>query len=267
MPELSNALTSSNPAEPEAMPAMSFLEHLEELRKRLFYSIGAVLIGFAACWTYHERIFAIMQQPIMTALHRNGLNDRLVYLNPTEPFNLYLKITLLAGLFVASPFVLYQVWMFISPGLYRKEKRYVVPFMFSTIALFVGGGYFGYKLVYPMALDFLVGFGKQFQPMITIREYTDLFLTVILSLGAIFEMPILIFFLALMGVVSPGWMWRNLRYSVLGIFIVAAIITPTSDIMNMCILAAPMIGLYVASIGVAWLVHPVNRQERAARKG
>jgi sec-independent protein translocase protein TatC len=103
--------------------------------------------------------------------------------------------------------------------------------------------------------------------MITIREYTDLFLTVILSLGAIFEMPILIFFLALMGVVSPGWMWRNLRYSVLGIFIVAAIITPTSDIMNMCILAAPMIGLYVASIGVAWLVHPVNRQERAARKG
>jgi sec-independent protein translocase protein TatC len=157
--------------------------------------------------------------------------------------------------------------MFISPGLYRKEKRYVVPFMFSTIALFVGGGYFGYKLVYPMALDFLVGFGKQFQPMITIREYTDLFLTVILSLGAIFEMPILIFFLALMGVVSPGWMWRNLRYSVLGIFIVAAIITPTSDILNMCILAAPMIGLYVASIGVAWLVHPVNREERAARKG
>jgi sec-independent protein translocase protein TatC len=249
------------------MPAMSFLEHLEELRKRLFYSIIAVLVGFGACWTYHEKIFAIMQQPIMTALHKNGLTDRLVYLNPTEPFNLYLKITLMVGLFVSSPFVLYQLWMFISPGLYRKEKRYVVPFMISTIALFVGGGYFGYKLVYPLALDFLVGFGKQFQPMITIREYTDLFLTVILSLGAIFEMPVLIFFLALMGVVSPGWMWKNLRYAILAIFVIAAIITPTSDILNMCILAAPMIGLYMISIGVAWLVHPDNRNARATRKG
>jgi sec-independent protein translocase protein TatC len=208
-----------------------------------------------------------MQQPIMTALHKNGLTDRLVYLNPTEPFNLYLKITLMVGLFVSSPFVLYQLWMFISPGLYRKEKRYVVPFMISTIALFVGGGYFGYKLVYPLALDFLVGFGKQFQPMITIREYTDLFLTVILSLGAIFEMPVLIFFLALMGVVSPGWMWKNLRYAILAIFVLAAIITPTSDILNMCILAAPMIGLYMISIGVAWLVHPDNRNARATRKG
>jgi sec-independent protein translocase protein TatC len=267
MSEITAELPSADDAAPDSMPAMSFLEHLEELRKRLFYSIIAVLVGFGACWTYHEKIFAIMQQPIMTALHKNGLTDRLVYLNPTEPFNLYLKITLMVGLFVSSPFVLYQLWMFISPGLYRKEKRYVVPFMISTIALFVGGGYFGYKLVYPLALDFLVGFGKQFQPMITIREYTDLFLTVILSLGAIFEMPVLIFFLALMGVVSPGWMWKNLRYAILAIFVIAAIITPTSDILNMCILAAPMIGLYMISIGVAWLVHPDNRNARATRKG
>jgi sec-independent protein translocase protein TatC len=267
MSEVTAELPSADDAAQDSMPAMSFLEHLEELRKRLFYSIIAVLVGFGACWTYHEKIFAIMQQPIMTALHKNGLTDRLVYLNPTEPFNLYLKITLMVGLFVSSPFVLYQLWMFISPGLYRKEKRYVVPFMISTIALFVGGGYFGYKLVYPLALDFLVGFGKQFQPMITIREYTDLFLTVILSLGAIFEMPVLIFFLALMGVVSPGWMWKNLRYAILAIFVIAAIITPTSDILNMCILAAPMIGLYMISIGVAWLVHPDNRNARATRKG
>jgi sec-independent protein translocase protein TatC len=267
MSEITAELPSADDAAQDSMPAMSFLEHLEELRKRLFYSIIAVLVGFGACWTYHEKIFAIMQQPIMTALHKNGLTDRLVYLNPTEPFNLYLKITLMVGLFVSSPFVLYQLWMFISPGLYRKEKRYVVPFMISTIALFVGGGYFGYKLVYPLALDFLVGFGKQFQPMITIREYTDLFLTVILSLGAIFEMPVLIFFLALMGVVSPGWMWKNLRYAILAIFVIAAIITPTSDILNMCILAAPMIGLYMISIGVAWLVHPDSRNARATRKG
>ena len=140
---------------------MSFLDHLEELRKRIIYSLIAVAVGFFACWGYAERIFGIMQRPIMDALHRNGMPEKLVYLNPTEPFNLYLKIGALAGLFVASPVVLFQVWLFISPGLYRKEKRYVFPFMFSTVALFLAGGYFGFKLVYPQALDFLIGYGKQ----------------------------------------------------------------------------------------------------------
>jgi sec-independent protein translocase protein TatC len=156
--------------------------------------------------------------------------------------------------------------MFISPGLYRNERSYVVPFMFSTVLLFVGGGYFGYRLVYPQALEFLIGYGKQFQPMITIGEYTDLFMTIILGLGAVFELPILVFFLALMGVVSAGWMWHNLRYSILGIFTIAAILTPTTDIMNMCIFAAPMVALYVLSIGIAFLVHPKQRRARAAKK-
>lgn len=249
------------------MPAMSFLEHLEELRRRIIYCIVAVAVGFFACWGYADNIFSLMERPIMEALRRNGMAEKLVYLNPTEPFNLYLKIGALAGLFVASPFVLYQVWMFISPGLYRREKRYVFPFMFSTVGLFVAGGYFGYKLVYPAALDFLIGYGKQFQPMITIHEYTDLFLTVILGLGLVFELPILVFFLALMGVVSAGWMWRNVRYSILVIFVIAAILTPTTDILNMCIFAAPMIVLYLGSIGIAWFVHPKQRKARAAKKG
>ena len=128
------------------LTAMGFLDHLEELRRRLIYSILAVTVGFFACWDYHERIFSFMQRPIMEALHRNGMAEKLVYLNPTDPFNLYVKIALLAGLFVASPFVLYQVWMFISPGLYRNEKRYVLPFMFSTVLLFLAGGLFGYKI-------------------------------------------------------------------------------------------------------------------------
>jgi sec-independent protein translocase protein TatC len=169
-------------------------------------------------------------------------------------------------LFVTSPFVLYQLWAFISPGLYRNEKRYVVPFMLSSVSLFIAGGYFGYKLVYPQALQFLIDFGKQFQPMITIGEYTDLFLTIIIGMGAIFEMPILVFFLSLMGIVTAGWMWRNLRYSILVIFIIAAILTPTTDILNMCIFAAPMVALYVFSIGVAWVVHPKQRQARRERK-
>jgi sec-independent protein translocase protein TatC len=258
-----SSVPDNDEQQPEPLPAMGFLDHLEELRRRIVYSIAAVAVGFFACWWKVERIYGVMQRPIMDALRANGMSEKLVYLNPTEPFNLYLKVAALAGLFLTSPFVLYQVWMFISPGLYRNEKRYVVPFMASTIALFSAGGYFGFKIVYPAALNFLISFGKQFQPMITIKEYTELFLSIILGMGLIFEMPILVFFLALMGIVTAGWMWKNFRYSILIIFIVAAIVTPTTDILNMCIFAAPMIALYALSIGIAYMVHP---RQRAARR-
>ena len=138
--------------------------------------------------------------------------------------------------------------------------------MMSTIFLFAAGGYFGYRMVYPAALKFLIGIGNQFTPMITIHEYTDLFLTVILGLGLVFEMPILIFFLALMGVVSAGWMWRNIRYGILVIFIIAGALAPTPDIGSMCVFAAPMVALYFVSIGVAYFVHPTQREARASRK-
>ena len=265
MPEIAAEVPPADQSR-DAMPAMSFLEHLEELRKRLVYSIIAAVGGFFVCWGYAENIYALMQRPIMEALKKNGMPEKLVYLNPTEPFNLYLKIGFMAGIFVASPFILYQLWMFISPGLYRHEKRYVLPFMVSTISLFLAGGLFGYTMVYPAALDFLIGYGHQFQPMITIGEYTDLFLTIILGLGIVFEMPILVFFLALMGIVTAGWMWRNIRYSILVIFILAAILTPTTDILNMCLFAAPMIALYIVSIAVAYLVHPKQRRARRERK-
>ena len=247
----------------EEMTGMSFLEHLEELRRRIIYSFLFILGGFGVSWWFHEQIFALMQKPIMAALRSHDLEQKLVYLNPTDPFNMYLKISCLAGVFVASPFVLYQIWLFISPGLYRHERRYVMPFMFSTVGLFLAGGLFAYKMVYPAALDFLIGWSAQFKPMITIGEYTDLFLTIIVGLGIVFEMPILVFFLSLMGIVTAGWMWRNLRYSILVIFIIAAVITPTTDIMNMCIFAAPMIVLYLISIAIAWFVHPAQRRKRA----
>jgi len=247
------------------LPGMSFLEHLEELRRRIIYCAIAVAVTFLVGWWKADRIFAFMQGPIVTALHAHKLDEKLVYTNPVDPFNMYLKVGFIAGLFIASPFVLYQVWAFIAPGLYRNERRYVLPFLFSTVGLFLAGGAFGYKIVYPAALDFLIGYGAQFQPMITIHEYTNLFLTVILGMGIVFEMPILIFFLALMGIVSAGWMWRNLRYSILAIFIIAAIVTPTPDILNMCIFAAPMLALYVLSIAIAWMVHPKQRKARAAK--
>jgi sec-independent protein translocase protein TatC len=246
----------------ESLKGMSFIEHLEELRRRIVWSFIYIVAGFGVCYAFHERIFTFMQEPIMKSLKEHGLDQKLVYLNPIDPFNMYLKIAMVAGLFVASPFVLYQVWLFISPGLYKNERKYVMPFMFSTVGLFFAGGLFGYKIVYPTALNWLIGYSHQFTPMITISEYTSLFMTIIVGLGAVFEMPILIFFLALLGIVSPRWMWKNFQYAILVIFIIAGIITPTADVMNMCIFAAPMIVLYVISIGVAWFVHPKNRRKR-----
>jgi sec-independent protein translocase protein TatC len=242
--------------------SMPLLAHLQELRKRIIFSVLGVLVGFLSCWSFADRIFGLMQQPIVQALRHHGIGGGLVYLNPTEPFNLYLEVGLVAGLFAASPFVFYQVWLFIAPGLYREEKRYVLPFLLSTVGLFIAGGFFGYKMVYPASLDFLIGYGQRFQPMITIGEYTKLFVTIILGLGLIFEMPILVLFLALMRVMTARWMCRNLRYSILVIFIVAAVITPTADILNMCLFAAPMIALYAISMGVAWLVN--STRERGA---
>jgi sec-independent protein translocase protein TatC len=242
---------------PHSMP---LLAHLEELRKRIIFSVLGVIVGFLSCWSYADRIFGLVQQPLIQALRHHGLPGGLVYLNPTEPFNLYLEVGFVAGLFAASPFVFYQLWLFIAPGLYRKEKRYVLPFLLSTVGLFIAGGLFGYKMVYPASLDFLIGYGDRFQPMITIGEYTKLFVTIIVGLGLIFEMPILVFFLALMRVITARWMWRNFRYSILAIFVIAAMITPTTDILNMCLFAAPMIALYGISIGVAWLVNPARRR-------
>ena len=223
--------------------SMPLLAHLEEVRKRIIFSVVGVFAGFISCWSFADRIFGLMQQPIIGALRHRGIGGGLVYLNPTDPFNLYLEVALVGGLFLASPFVFYQLWLFIAPGLYRKEKRYVMPFLVSSVALFITGGLFGDKMVYPAPLDFLIGYGRRFQPMITIEEYTKLFVTIIVGLGLIFEMPVLVFFLALMQVITARWMLRNLRYFMLAIFVVAAIITPTADILNMCLFAAPMIAL------------------------
>lgn len=248
------------------LPGMSLLEHLEELRKRIIYSLIAVAVGFGVAWRFSEAIYRLMERPIVTALQNNHLPTKLVYTNPTEPFNIYLKIGLIAGIFIACPVVLYQVWMFISPGLYRHEKKYILPFLFVTVGLFLSGGFFGYRVVYPAALNFLIEQGADFQPMITIGEYTDLFLTVIIGLGVVFELPTIIFFLALMGVVDARFLWKQIRYAIMVIFVIAAILTPTTDIVNMCIFAGPMVALYLLGIGIAWFVHPKRRRARQEAK-
>ena len=247
------------------LPGMSLLEHLQELRRCIIRSFLYLIGGFFIAWGFHDRIYGFMEEPVKLALLAHHLPPHLNYLNPIDGFNMYLEISLMAGCIIASPFILYQLWLFISPGLYRNEKRYVWPFMIATVTLFLGGAYFGYHWVFPGALNFLFVFNKDFNPMIEINEYTSLFLTVILGLGTTFELPIVIMFLSLFGIVSPKFLWKNLRYAILVIFIIAAIITPTPDVVTMCVFATPMLVLYLISIGVSWFVHPVTRKKRKAK--
>jgi sec-independent protein translocase protein TatC len=248
------------------MGSMSILQHLDELRKRIIHSIAAVGICFLALWYKADTLLELMSWPIKDALAKNHLPTLLNYTSPTDPFNIKLKLGLIAGVFVACPYLLYQVWMFISPGLYRHEKRFILPFLVMSVGLFVGGGYFGYRVVFPVALEFLIQQGAGMNAMITVDKYTSLFLTVIMGLAIIFELPVVLGFAGMMGVVTPKFLFKHIRGAALIFFVIAAILTPTTDIMNMTIYAAPMIILYIASIGIVWLVHPKQRRKRAEKR-
>ena len=258
---------SAPPLRPAADPpgaSMSFLQHLEELRRCIFRALVGVMLAFFVCFAYADQIYGFMERPLTTILKAHGLDQHLVYFNPIDPFNLYVKLALICALFLASPWVLYQIWVFIAPGLYPKERRYVVPFVLFTSALFVLGGVFAYKYAFPLALDFLIGYAHRFTPQININEYFDLFATVVLGLGLVFELPTLIFFLSLLGLVDARFLIRNFRYAVLIIFVLAAAITPTADITTMMVFAAPMLGLYVLGIGIAYLFGKDRRARRRA---
>jgi sec-independent protein translocase protein TatC len=235
------------------------MEHLDELRRRIVHSALYLAAGFIVAYIFHERLFAFVQAPL------DRLGIKLNYTHPMDPLNLYLQVSLIGGAILASPFILYQVWLFIAPGLYQKEKRFVVPFMAATVGLFLGGASFGYFFVFPGALKILIfGFGQKFNPIVTIEEYTGFFLSIILGLGISFEMPILIFFLAMFGIVSPRFLWKNVRYAILAVFLVAAFICPSPDPWTMCIYAVPMLTLYLIGIAVAWWVHPSRRKAKEA---
>lgn len=242
------------------LPGMSLMEHLTELRKRLIYSVVYLLIGFAIAYAFHERLYGFVQAPL------DKLGIPLNFTHPTDGLNLYLKTAFVGGAILASPFILYQIWLFISPGMYANEKRYVWPFMSATIGLFLAGAWFGYRYVLPGAIKILVlDFGKRFHPILTIDDYTGFFLAVILGLGITFELPILIFFLALFGIVDAKFLVKNIRYAILIIFVIAAVICPTPDPIGMTLFATPMLVLYMIGVGVAFLVHPARRKDREAK--
>ncbi len=230
------------------LPRMTLLEHLEELRKRLFVCVAAVFVTFLGCWTVSRQIFHWLEKPILRFLPQG---DKLAFTALADPFMLYIKVALLAGIFVASPIILLQVWLFIRPGLYPRERRMVWPFIFFTTAFFLSGGYFGYRVAFPMVVRFLLGVGSDFKQVVTIQSYFSMMSKILLGLGLVFELPILVFFLARLGLVTARMMIKGLRWAILAIFIVAAIITPTPDIATQTVFAVPMILLYLLGIVVA----------------
>ena len=232
------------------LPKMSFLDHLEELRKRLMWSFLAIAGGFMVCWSFADRIFAKLQEPLSEFLPPG---DTLAYTRLTAPFFLYMKVAFFAGLFVASPFLLWQLWLFISPGLYKKERRVAMPFIIFGTLFFVAGGWFGYEYILPGTCKFFVETGKNFKQMITVDDYFSFASVIILAAGLIFETPILIFFLARLGIVTPAFLLQKFKYAVVFSFIIAAVVTPTPDMVTQAALAIPMIVLYLIGVAVAYL--------------
>jgi len=223
---------------------MSLFQHLDELRKRILWAVLFLAIAFVPCWSYYRQIFKFLVAP----LHKVAPDLKLTYLGLSDPFILYFKMAVLAAVFLSSPFLLYQIWAFVAPGLYSKEKRLAFPFVLATTLFFIAGGAFGYYFAFPAAAKFFLGIAQDLQPIITAEKYFGFLMTVILWLGLMFELPVFVLLLSLIGVVTPRFLVKYFRHAVVLIFIGAAIITPTPDVVNLCIFAVPAIGLYVLGI-------------------
>lgn len=235
---------------------MSFFDHLNELRKRIIYSAAAILIGAFVGFAVAKKVLNFVARPMVMALRAAHLEDKLIFTHPAGYLNLVLTLGLYLGVVMASPFVLYQIWLFIAPGLYKHERRAVAAFIAPSVFLFFTGIAFAYYVILPYLLKFLVSFqgNGPFTPLISIEEYFDLVLIVLLGIGVVFELPMLIYVLSLFGIVTPKFLIRNFRYAILIIAIVAAIITPTPDATTMLVFMAPMIVLYLVGIAVSWFV-------------
>ena len=257
--------------EEETGGQMTFFEHLVELRKRIINSLIAIAGCAAGGWFLAPKVVDLFAKPIQVALKAHGYNPQLIYTDPTDYLGLLIKLSIYIGIVLASPVVLYQVWMFVAPALYKHERSAVTGFVFSTVILFLGGIAFGFYLALPHILGFLVGFqGPQsaVTPMIHIKDYFDLAMLVIVALGLVFELPVLIFLLCYFGIVTPKFLVQNTKYAILVITAVAAIVTPTPDALTMILVMAVMLALYFLGVGVSWLaLRKRSRQMAAAASG
>ncbi len=244
--------------EEDGMLRMSFLEHLEELRNRIIKALMGLAVAFVASLVFANYLWDIIVAPATEALkHLHVEPPQLVMTVPMEGFSIiWVKLPLLCSVFLASPWIVYQIWAFISPGLYKKEKRLAAPFILATAGLFIVGGCFAYFLAFRYGLTFLLGIGMSngVKPMVTITEYFDLFVNVTLGVGLVFEMPVLIFMLTLLRVISPRFLVKHSRYAILAIVILAAIITPTPDVFNLMLFAVPMCALYFVGVFAGYLL-------------
>jgi sec-independent protein translocase protein TatC len=259
--------TDDSDEEEGGMSRMSFLEHLEELRTRIIRALAGLVLAYMACLAFAQQLFLMIKDPFDQAIKTlpPQLDARMVQSTAMEGFQLmYIKIPLLAAVFVGAPWLMYQAWAFIAPGLYKRERRWAAPFILSTASLFMLGGLFGYFVALRFALAFLVGMSLDMgiSAYVGVSSYFDNFVAIMLGLGLVFQMPIIIFFLTLLRITSPGFLLRNVRYAVLLIFILAAIITPTPDVVNMMIFAGPMILLFYVGVGASYLL-VLHREKRS----
>lgn len=240
---------------------MTFLEHLEELRQRLVRSLLALVVGFAACWSFAEPIFRFMTEPLRKAYP----NVQFIYTEPTEAFFLYMKMSFFAGIFLVAPYLLYQVWAFIAPGLYSHEKAYAVPFILFGSLFFLLGALFGHYILFPMTFSFLGQYaGETMTFMPKVSEYYSFYSWFLLGLGLVFQLPVVIFVLSRIGIVSAGFLLRQSKYAAFGAFVLSAVITPSGDMVTQTALAVPMLGLYFLGVLVAWLFGKPRKREQPA---
>ena len=251
--------------EDAGMLRMSFLEHLEELRARIIRMMIGVGVAFILSLTFCNELWNFVVQPAVGALKTLHYDPELAQIAPMDNFQvIWVKLPIVCAIFLSSPWILYQVWAFISPGLYRREKRWAAPFILCSAGLFILGGVFAYFVVFRYGLTFLLSLGRDnhIKPVVSVTEYFDLFVNVVLGVGLVFETPVLIFFLTLLRIVTPSFLLNHSRYAILAIFIIAAIVTPTPDVFNLMLFATPMCMLFYLGIFASYLLvlHRENRR-------
>ena len=236
-----------------------FLSHLEELRKRLVVCAIGVGAGFVIAYIFAERLFQLLVAPLKAVMPEG---DQLIFTNLPEMFFAYIKVAFIAGIMAASPLIFYQLWMFIAPGLYRKEKKMAIPFVISSTILFVGGALFGYFVVLPFGFKFFIGFSNEYvKALPSVKQYFSFSMKLLLAFGAVFELPVIIFFLSKMGIVTPQFLRQKRKYAILLTFALAAILTPP-DVITQCMMAGPLIVLY--EIGI--LVSRIAQKKKEGRE-
>jgi sec-independent protein translocase protein TatC len=236
---------------PDGAGKMSFLEHLDELRKRIVWALVGVVVGFAIAVFFYQELWLFVMEPMQLLL---GPGQKLIYTDPTEQLMLYVKICVIAGILIASPLVMTQVWLFIAPGLYQHEKKAAIPFVLMSSTFFVGGAAFAHYLVFPLTWRFLSSFSNDvvtFMPRV--EPAFSLYMKLILTFGVIFQMPTLVLFLAKLGLVTARFLIKNMKYAILIMFIVGAVLSPGTDPVGQIAMAGPMFLLYLFSILLAWL--------------